>query len=154
MGRALGKVFVDTGVIVAANDAAAPERQNVAIQVVRQELERGTGVISSLVIAEYVDHAATRLSQPRVAIDHQVRMLERFEVVVMGGEAIREALALASDWGLALREALALSAAVRAGCGLTWSDAFTDLATFAGVQSLNPFFHPKIFLRRDTRLER
>lgn len=62
------KVFLDTNVIVYANDARDLGKQERAIQVIGDAMRARNGVVSTQVLQEYAVVADTRLSQVAVVI--------------------------------------------------------------------------------------
>ena len=92
----MSKAFIDTYVIVYANDAAETARQNTAISLITRALTEGWGVVSTQVVMEYAAVASTRLGQPRDAVTRQTFLLERLEVVSVSPEIIRNALEFAA----------------------------------------------------------
>ena len=59
----MNKIFIDTNLIVCANDSRDPEKQHKAIAVIRALMENGRGVISSQVLMEYANTALLKLKQ-------------------------------------------------------------------------------------------
>ncbi len=77
------KVFLDTNVIVYANDARDLGQQERAIQAIGDALRSRNGVVSTQVLQEYAVVADTRLSQDADAILRQLRALEALEVALV-----------------------------------------------------------------------
>ena len=69
----MAKVFLDSNVIVYANDARDTVKQQRAIDLVTAAIREGTGVVSTQVLQEYAVAASTKLAQDEDAILRQLR---------------------------------------------------------------------------------
>ena len=49
----VGKVFIDTNIIVYANDSRFPDKQEMANDIIERLMKNGNGVISTQVLHEY-----------------------------------------------------------------------------------------------------
>jgi predicted nucleic acid-binding protein len=135
----MGKSFIDTNVIVYANDAADADKQGRAVEVVRELLESGGGVISTQVLMEYAAVATHKLGQSRAAVSRQIVNLERMEVVPVGAELIREGLEMAESHTLSSWDGVIIAAAAAAQCTEIISEGFSHGTRLAGVRVRNPF---------------
>ncbi|MFP4430396.1 MAG: PIN domain-containing protein [Spirochaetaceae bacterium] len=133
------KEFLDTSILVYANDRAAKEKQNVAISLVKGLIRSGGGVLSTQVQMEYAAVATGKLGQPREAITRQLFVLERLEVVAVSGETVRNGLELAEAFDVSFRNALVLAAAHAARCEILWSEDFQHDRLYGAVRVRNPF---------------
>ena len=133
-----GLAFFDTNVLVYADDASFPEKQDRAITLFAEHLRRGTAVVSLQVLQEYFV-AATRelglapeMAQRKVEILARARVV-RFEVgdVIAAIELHR--LTHASFW-----DALIVHAARSAGAVVLYSEDFQPGA-LGGIRVVNPF---------------
>lgn len=137
--REMAKEFVDTNIIVYANDAADSEKQARAIDVVERLIRTGTGVISTQVLMEYAAVATRKLGQPRDAVNRQLLILERLEVVTVSGALIRNGLELASVLSISFWDSVILCAAQSARCDCLWSEDLSHGQVVSNVEIRNPF---------------
>ena len=133
------KTFIDTNVIVYANDRADIAKQDRAVSVVSSLIESGTGVVSTQVLMEYAAVATRRLGQPRAAITRQTVVLERLEVVAVSGAMIRDGLAISERYRISFWDGVIIAAAVAARCSEILSEDFSCDVTYHGVRVTNPF---------------
>lgn len=133
------KEFLDTNILIYANDRAAQEKQNAAISLVKGLIRSGSGVLSTQVQMEYAAVAAGKLGQPREAITRQLFVLERLEVVSVSGEIIRNGLELSEAFGVSFWDAVILAAAHAARCETLWSEDFQPDRLHGSVRVRNPF---------------
>ena len=75
------KIFIDTNVLIYANDGRDKVKQEKAISIIQQIMSLGNGVVSTQVIQEYANAALTKLNQDSGAVLRQTKLLESFEVV-------------------------------------------------------------------------
>ena len=133
------KTFIDTNVIVYANDRADIAKQDRAVSVVSSLIESGTGVVSMQVLMEYAAVATRKLGQPRAAITRQTVVLERLEVVAVSGAMIRDGLAISERYRISFWDGVIIAAAVAARCSEIVSEDFSRDVTYHGVRVTNPF---------------
>ena len=133
------KIFIDTNVVVYANDRADRAKQDRAVTVVSSLIEGGHGVISTQVLMEYAAVAVRTLRQPREAITRQTIILERLEVVAVSGAMIREGLALSERYRISLWDGVIVAAALSARCVEILSEDLGHDSVYHGVRVTNPF---------------
>lgn len=66
------KYFIDTNVLIYANDLRNPKKQNQAIQLVSQLMRDDTGVLSTQVMQEYAHVALNNLGQRQDVVIRQL----------------------------------------------------------------------------------
>lgn len=134
--------FVDTHVLVYADSADEPSKQDQAIRLIRTLLERGEGVVSTQVLQEFVNVALRKLALPAALIHERLALYRRFEVVVTSPELIAAALDLTLLRSVSFYDALIVQAAHFSGCSELLSEDLQTGATVAGVSIVNPFNAP------------
>jgi predicted nucleic acid-binding protein len=133
------RVFIDTNVVVYANDRREPKRQRIAIDKIGELMRRGTGVISTQVLMEYGAVANRKLGQSQEAIARQTVLLEKLDVVTVTGTLIRNGLELVEAEGVSFWDGVILAAALAANCDTLLSEDFGDGRRYAGMIVRNPF---------------
>jgi len=103
--------FLDTNIIVYANDQADARKQAVAIELVAKGMRKGTAVISTQVMQEYAVNAAWKLKQALPVVMHQLRLLEFLQVVTISPDLVRRALEVSGLYGISYWDALIAAAA-------------------------------------------
>ena len=116
----MNKVFLDTNLIVYANDTRDAQKQARAIELITTAMREGTGVISTQVMQEYAVVAAGKLRQDPDTILRQLLLLETLEVVQITPALIRRALELQFRYQIDYWDAGILAAAEHARCHLLW----------------------------------
>jgi len=135
----MAKEFLDTNIVVYANDSADTAKQSVAIELVARLMRSGDGVISTQVQMEYAAVAAGKLGQPRSAVERQLVLLERLEIVQVNGRLIREGFELSETFGVSFWDGVILAAATAARCEVLWSEDLSSGRKYGGVEVRSPF---------------
>ena len=133
------KTFIDTNIIIYANDAADEAKQIMAIDLVSGHIQDGLGVISTQVMQEYTVNALKKLKQAMPFIMHQLHLLESLETVVIKPEQVRRALEIHSIYGISYWDALIVAAAEHAGCTHILSEDLSAGQFYCGIECVNPF---------------
>ncbi len=131
--------FLDTNIIVYANDAADERKQTLALELVSQGMRAGTAVISTQVMQEYAVNAIGKLKQALPVVMHQLRLLEFLRVVTINPDLVRRALEVSGLYGISYWDALIVSAAEHSGCGRILSEDLNPGQFYCGMECVNPF---------------
>ncbi|MCF6335847.1 MAG: PIN domain-containing protein [Spirochaetales bacterium] len=86
------KVFLDTNIVIYANDGRDIVKQDRALRLIVSLIKANTGTISTQVLQEYASVALRKLHQENEIIIRQIKLLESFEVVRHSPGMIRRAL--------------------------------------------------------------
>jgi predicted nucleic acid-binding protein len=130
--------FFDTNLLVYADAADEPAKQQRVIQLIKAHRADGTAVLSTQVLQEYVNVALRKLQLPVPLIRERLSLYARFDLVPTTPEIIEGALALHAVRGT-FYDALILQAAIASGCSVLFTEDMQDGALIAGVKVVNPF---------------
>ena len=86
------KYFIDTNIIVYANDSRDLKKQAKALEIIAKYMKSGTGVISTQVLQEYACVALNKLQQRQDVVLRQLMLLEGFEVIAQSPRLIRKSV--------------------------------------------------------------
>jgi predicted nucleic acid-binding protein len=134
-----GRVFIDTNVLVYADDLDAGPKNALARTLVADALLQGTGVLSTQVLQEFFAVATRKLGVAAEVARRKVELLAHLEVVRIDVDAILAAIDLHRLHPLSFWDALILQAAASAGCSRLFSEDLQHGRTLAGVRIENPF---------------
>ncbi|MBI2297627.1 MAG: PIN domain-containing protein [Armatimonadetes bacterium] len=123
----MSKPFVDTNVIVYANDPRA------------ELVHTGGGVVSTHVLCEFSSAALTKLRQPVDEVLRHVAALERLTIVVLTPAIILRGVELSGIYRISFWDACILAAAEFAECDLVYSEDLNPGQLYAGIPVVNPF---------------
>lgn len=133
------RVFLDTNIVVYANDRRDAKKQQRAIEVVSKAMRTSTGVISTQVLQEYAAVATTRLGQSETATLRQLELLESLSVVVLQPAMVRRAVEIAGRYQISHWDGAIIAAAEHARCDAVLSEDLNAGQAYAGVPIKNPF---------------
>jgi len=131
--------FLDTNILVYANDAADLRKQEVALDCVHTHIRDGTGVVSTQVMQEYAVNGIRKLRQAIPVVMHQLHLIESLHVVTINPNLVRRGLEIKSMYGLDYWDSLIIAAAESAGCDRLLSEDFNTGQFYCGIRTLNPF---------------
>jgi predicted nucleic acid-binding protein len=139
----MGRHFIDTNIIVYANDGRHPGKQKCALDLVAAALRDGSGVISTQVLQEYANVALGKLGQRQDVVLRQLVLLERLVVVPQTPALVRRAVELRGLYGITFWDAAIVAAAESGGCDRLYSEDLNAGQFYGGVTVVNPFAGPQ-----------
>ncbi|VAX09660.1 hypothetical protein MNBD_GAMMA26-1134 [hydrothermal vent metagenome] len=134
----MNKTFIDTNIIIYANDARDVEKQNMALAVVAGHMRHGTGVISTQVLQEYAHVALNKLHQRQDVILRQLVLLEGLEVIRQSPALIRRSVEIKASYRISFWDACIISAAEHAKCNVILSEDLNSGQFYSGIAMENP----------------
>jgi predicted nucleic acid-binding protein len=133
------KPFIDTNVLVYANDPADRRKQQIARETLLEHAE--TLVLSAQVLSEFYS-VVTRRFSPLLGPDNArtiVEGLRRFPIVVVDEQLVLDAIVISTRAMLSYWDGLILAAARAAGCDVVLTEDMSHGSTVAGVRIESPF---------------
>lgn len=134
-----GRVFLDTNVLIYADDLDAGQKNATARDVVRRALTDGTGVLSTQVLQEFFVIATKKLGVDAEIARRKVELLSAMDVVRIEVDEILAAIDLHRLHSISFWDALIVRGAATAGCKRLLSEDLQHGRTIAGVTIENPF---------------
>ena len=135
----MSKKFLDTNIIVYANDARDECKQKRSLEIVAENMRSGTGVISTQVLQEYAHVALNKLHQRQDVILRQVVLLEGLEVIRQSPALIRRSVEIKTSYQVSFWDACIISAAEHAKCDVILSEDLNSGQFYSGIAMKNPF---------------
>lgn len=135
------RAFVDTNILVYAQDPGAGSRNEIARQLVEQLWHNRSGVISTQVVQEFYVNVR-RIAKNPVSAPEARRLVEDYlcwEVIVNDGESILGALDLGRHFGINFWDALIAQAANNSGVETLYSEDLDHGQVYGTVEVRNPF---------------
>ena len=129
----------DTHILVYADAADEPVKQQRAIALIRQHRAAGTAVLSTQVLQEFMNVAVRKLRLPAALIRERLAFYRRFDLVPATPDLLAGALDLHLLHSPSFCDALILQAAISSACQILWSEDMQHGAVIAGVRIVNPF---------------
>jgi predicted nucleic acid-binding protein len=131
--------FVDTNVLVYADDADAGDKRDVARALLTRIFADRSAVVSVQVLQEYFSAATRRLGLPAEAARSRVLALGRLDVVALVTDDVLAAIDLHRLHSLSIWDALIVRAALISGCTILYSEDLQSGRRFEKLRVVNPF---------------
>jgi predicted nucleic acid-binding protein len=134
------KTFIDSNVLIYANDKDEVERQRVAIKALDELWTTDSGVLSVQVLQEFYS-VVTRKLKPRVsrALAQEVVQLYSQWCGETTAREIQDAFRIESTAQISFWDALIVASALQSGANRILSDDLNHGQTIAGIAIVNPF---------------
>ena len=133
------RYFIDSNILIYANDRNAGEKQAVAIEVVERCMKAGNGVISIQVLQEYANIALKKLMQDAAVVLRQLTLLDVFRIIAPSSAMVRRGVEIRSAYRISFWDACIVAAAEVADCDCILSEDLNTGQFYAGVKVMNPF---------------
>jgi predicted nucleic acid-binding protein len=131
--------FVDTNVLVYADDRSAGSKREVARDLLVRGLRSRQGVLSLQVLQEYYATATKRLGIPEEAARSRVELLGRLDIVSLDLGDLLAAIDLHRLHSLAIWDALIVRAALISDCRVLFSEDMQHGRRFESLEIVDPF---------------
>ena len=133
------RVFIDTNVLVYGDDAAYPEKQSTALDLIEAHLLRQTGVISIQVLQEYFVNTTRKLGLDHSFAKSKIEIFAKFKVIVPDVTDVLAAVDLHRLNNTSYWDALILRCAKQGVCSVLLSEDMRHGQVIDGVRIVNPF---------------
>jgi len=133
------RFFLDTNILMYADDLDAGEKRTVAQGILRDALTERSGVISTQVLQEFFVVATRKLGVDAETARRKVELLSSLDVVAIDVTEILAAIDLHRLHSISLWDALIIRCAATGGCSRIFSEDLQNGRTIAGVKIQNPF---------------
>lgn len=136
------RCFIDTNVLVYADSTDEARKQRIAIDLVRHLRFERLGVLSTLVLNEYIQVGLRKLGLSHAHVREQLRCYRQFDLATVTPDTMELALDLHQSHALSYWDALILASAHISGCTVLLTEDMGHGEVLAGVRLLNPFAAP------------
>ena len=133
------RCFLDTNVLVYADDLDAGRKNAVARELLREALATGAGVVSTQVLQEFFVIATRKLGVEAATARRKVELLARLDVVRIEVPLILSAVDLHRLHRISFWDALVVRAAVVSGASVLYTEDLQHGPAFEGLRVENPF---------------
>lgn len=133
------RVFLDTNILIYADDLDAGRKGVVAREILGDALTQGNGVLSTQVLQEFFVVATSKLGVAPELARRKVELLSTLDTVRIDVDAILEAIDLHRLHSISFWDALIVRCAITAGCSRLMSEDLQHGRAFGSVKVENPF---------------
>ena len=131
--------FIDTNILVYADDAFDPRKQQLALDLLVDLRTRQEAVLSTQVLQEYFVTATRKLGLEAYFARQRVTQFGRFELIQPTLVMLLAAMDLQQNHSLSFWDALIVQNASAARCGVLYSEDMQAGARIGNVLIVNPF---------------
>ena len=135
----VARSFIDTNILVYADDAFDSRKQQLAIDLVVDLRTRQEAVLSTQVLQEYFINATRKLGLEAHIARQRVTQFGRFELIQPTLAMLLAAMDLQQNHSLSFWDALIVQTASAARCGVLYSEDMQAGARIGNVLIINPF---------------
>ena len=134
-------VFVDTNILVVAEDVRAGVKHSVARDLLLQLWQERSGIVSIQVLQEFYVTVTQKLKKPlaHAAAERIIDEYLTWRTVSNTPDLLRSALRNKERYSLSFWDASVVAAAQAAGCKILYSEDLGDGHTYDSVKVVNPF---------------
>ena len=139
-----GSFFLDTNILVYANDGTDAKKQATAVRLVADGIRNGQAVVSTQVLSEFWV-AVTQKIQVTLDSEKAEKEIDRFKamrIVGIENDTVRAAIHLQKRFRISYWDSLIICAAAIAGCRFVYSEDLSPGQSFNGLSIVNPFAEP------------
>jgi predicted nucleic acid-binding protein len=134
-----GPFFVDTNVLVYADDARDAEKQATARALLRRLLAERSGKLSLQVLQEFFAAATQKLGLAAVDARRRIEIFSHLDVVRLDVDDVLAAIDLHRLHELSIWDALVVRAALISGCRTLYTEDLQHGRRFEALQIVDPF---------------
>lgn len=131
--------FLDTNVLVYADDLDAGKKRQRAQEILRSALTQGDGVLSTQVLQEFFSVSTRKLGVAPSDARRKIEILGRLDIVQIDLNLILGAIDLTRLHSFSFWDGLIVRAAATAGCGVLMTEDLQHGQVVDGVRIENPF---------------
>jgi predicted nucleic acid-binding protein len=138
-GHRLPRTFFDSNILIYAEDAGYPARQEIAIRLILEHGRQRSGVVSLQVLGEYFSAVTRKLMLDPEIARSQVEFYSRFHLVQ---PALSDTLAAIDHYrlhGFSYWDSLILQCSRQSGCSVPVTENLQHGRVIGGVKIVNPF---------------
>ena len=134
-----GREFIDTNVLVYADDVRDPGKQTRAIELIRRLMRERRGVLSLQVLQEFFAIATRKLAMASEDARRRVVLYSRFDVVTLAPSDLLAAIDLHRLHRLSIWDGLIVRAALNGACTKLQTEDMQPGYVFDRLRLVNPF---------------
>ncbi len=133
------KIFIDTNVLVYAQNNKESEKQSICRKVLSNLVEESLLVISTQVMQEYYNVATLKMGLEKLYVKRTIEMFDVYEIITIQPSIIFQAIDIHILYQLSFWDSLIISAAKSAKCSMVLTEDMNDGQVIEGVKIQNPF---------------
>jgi predicted nucleic acid-binding protein len=135
------KFFIDTNVLVYANDRSESAKSAKAKKILIDGIEDETLVVSTQVLSEFFATVTRKIKVPlpKITAQKEIMLLRTIETIVIDFNLVVHAIEISITSNLSYWDSLIVAAAAKAKCSFLYSEDLNPGQIIEGVTVVNPF---------------
>jgi len=133
------RVFIDTNVLVYAEDANAGKKRDRARSIIADAIGSRSAVLSAQVLQEFFSVVTRKLGADPVKARRQIELFAGQDIILTEASDVIAAIDLHRLHQVAIWDALIIRSAIKAGCRTLLSEDLSHGRKFDGVAIEDPF---------------
>lgn len=136
------RFFLDTNIFVYSFDEQEPHKRERALELIRQALLSGDGIISTQVVQEFLNVATRKFAVPMTADEAREylrQVLNPLCQIYPDLSLYETCLDIQAETGYSFYDSLILAASIKGECDILYSEDLQDGHQVHGVRIVNPF---------------
>ena len=134
-----GREFLDTNVLIYADDARDPRKRKRAQELIRRLMDEGRSVVSLQILQEFFSAATRKLKMSSEDARHRIVQYSRFDVVTLNTVDLVAAIDLHRLHRVSIWDALVVRAALNGTCTTLHTEDMQDGFVVETLTLRNPF---------------
>jgi predicted nucleic acid-binding protein len=136
-----GRIFLDTNILVYANDRTQKEKQESAKRIIADGIISENLVLSAQVISEFFVTITSKIKVPLLKIEarNQILLLKNLEIVEIDFSLILSAIEILNEFKFSYWDSLIIAAALKSKCDIIYSEDLNRGQKIHTVKIENPF---------------
>lgn len=135
------KHFIDTNILVYANDSSDKAKQEICKHIILQGIQKQNIAVSVQVLGEFyvtVTRKIKKQMDPELA-KKEILLLRAIEIVEIDYHSVIQAVNHLRKYQLSYWDALILASALKSGCNQIYTEDLNHGQNIEGIRIINPF---------------
>jgi predicted nucleic acid-binding protein len=135
------RFFIDTNILVYANDSTNTEKNVMSREIILQGMQDDTLVLSTQVLSEFYVTVTKKIERPLSTIEakEEIELLKSAEVLEISMETILKAIDLSERVKVSYWDALIIASAIAAKCPVIYSEDLSSGQKIESTSIFNPY---------------
>jgi predicted nucleic acid-binding protein len=135
------RYFIDSNILVYANDRSSPDKQRRAKAIIKDALTSRAACLSTQVLQEFFVVATRKASLPPSNARAQILVFSDLDTVIIDAQLVISAIDCHIIHHISFWDALIIKSAAAAGCQRLLTENLNHGQVIDGVKIENPFLH-------------
>jgi len=135
------KYFIDTNILVYANDRSDTEKHEKAGQLILKGMAQGNSAVSTQILSEFYVTVTRKIKNPLPAhvAKKEILLFKNMEVVDVDFHCVIQAINISAGHHISFWDALVIAAAQKAKCNVLYSEDLNPGQKIGSLIIINPF---------------